>query len=267
METTNDRAPSLFLGIAVSYSELFVCSFPILIALQNIHILHFSGGSLIYPKSLLYFEFRITMKSILALLSLIVPLTVGQTVVNTINNLQASEPTILDQAALSDSGSYQFQARQSAALYLSSPTTVEIRNYYALACIYYATNGVGNVRTDEIIPGAVIPTWLKDNEWIVNPDYCQWLGITCNAARNVVAIDLHENQLYGEWPNEVVLLKNNLQLIELFNNFFLHSVEPVWLTKMGELQFLFIGTTSFDYNGIPTYLNGCKKLRKLNIFC
>lgn len=202
------------------------------------------------------------IREVISLVTLIIPCIVSQSqdIFSLIEEFQASEPDILDQNALNNIDSYQSRARDAAAAILQNPSADRVRNYYVLACIYYATNGVGNRITDLIIPGSTIPEWLVD-DWITE-DYCNWFGVNCNEEGNVIAIDLHENQLYGSWPNEVVLLKDHLVMIDLYNNYYLHSIEPIWLTKMSELLFLFFGTTAFEHDGVPTYLNGCKKLSK-----
>jgi hypothetical protein len=203
--------------------------------------------------------FSLMMKT-LACLALLASLVVGQDIASTIATLQASQPGILVTGALSNVNSYQSKAKQSALNNLSNPTALQIGNYYALACIYYATNGVGNPRTEELIKSAPIPNWITENNWLTS-NYCNWWGITCSAG-NVIGIDLHENNLYGTWPPEVVLLKDQLQLIELFNNFFHHSTDPKWIAEMTELKFLYFGTTSWEYPGVPTYINGARKLSK-----
>ena len=206
------------------------------------------------------------MNKIRALLSLLVLPTIGaQNIAATINSLQASNQGILDQDAFNDENSYQSQARAAALGTLRNPSELYIRNYYALACIYYATNGVSNKITDSILPGCPTLNWLTD-DWLL-PDYCTWFGITCNNETNVVQIELNENRLYGSWPNEVVLLKNHLEHINLFNNVYHYSEDPRWLAEMIELKYLYFGTTSWEYPGVPTYLGGARKLSKFGSFC
>jgi hypothetical protein len=206
---------------------------------------------------------------VLALLSILAPgpaFLVEAQVDTKIAALQDSEPDILQTSAIifnADLNAYQLQARNSAsAVLVNNPTDAQIRNYYALACIYYATNGIPNPRTTELIPGAIIPKWSTETNWINTAQYCTWYGVTCNGSGDVVGIDLHENSIFGIFPNEVVLLKTSLQLLELYNNAFLYSVAPKWLSGMGELKYLFFGSTAFAHDGIPTDLSGATNLSK-----
>jgi hypothetical protein len=76
---------------------------------------------------------------------------------------------------------------------------------------------------------------------------------------------MHENNIFGFFPNEVVLLKGSLQLLELYNNAFLYSVSPEWLSGMVELKYLYFGSTAFTHDGIPTQLSGCTNLSKYGL--
>jgi len=201
------------------------------------------------------------MKIILVLL-LYIPCLLGLNISQTIEELQASEQFVLDQTALANTASYQSLAR-SAAVHLlpTSSTASTVKNFYALACIYYATNGAPNPRTEIAFPGCPVPTWTTDN-WLFGA-YCTWYGITCDGSNNVVAIDLKENNLHGRWPSEVVLLQKSLQSIQVSNNAYLYSKEHGWLSRMTELRFLYFGSTSWEYAGVPSTLGGATKLGTL----
>jgi len=172
---------------------------------------------------------------------------------------------ILDSSALSTSGSYQARSRNNAGVYMKGESEAKIRNYYVLSCIYFATNAVSNPRTENDMPGERVPSWDRSDQWLFNKDYCQWYGIRCDDEQNVVDIDLHSNNLHGSWPNEVALLSDSLKLIELFNNFYLYSIQPKWMLKMNNLEFLYFGTTAFEASGASPYLKGCVKLRELDM--
>jgi hypothetical protein len=216
-----------------------------------------------------------TMSSLLSLLAVLlaaaVPLVTALTtaenfVSDTITALQGSEPEILNLNALLTEGSYQSQARTAALGILGKSIgsgkedTNEILQFYVLACIYFATNGASNKFTDLVAPGCPVPTWTVD-DWLLPRDYCQWTGVTCNDVQNAVAaIDLASNQLRGTFPPEVVLLKATLQRINVANNEFHTSQDPKWLFRMSELQYLYFGSTSWEYPGVPAYLSGARKL-------
>jgi len=184
-----------------------------------------------------------------------------------IDSAQRSDPTVLDQNAFNSATSYQARARNNAKFYAQDlPDEQQLRNYYVLSCIYLSTNGVSNPRTQELIPqGARVSSWNNTSEWIINNNYCEWYGITCDNDKNVVEIDFFNNNLSGNWPNEVALLGDQLEKLELFSNKFLYSEEPKWLLRMSSLKYLFFGGTSFTANGVSPYLRGCVNLRELDI--
>mmetsp|Transcript_25229 Transcript_25229/g.38261 ORF Transcript_25229/g.38261 Transcript_25229/m.38261 type:complete len:655 (+) Transcript_25229:59-2023(+) len=189
----------------------------------------------------------------------------SQSIEDIIEEAQNSDPTVLDQTALSDGNSYQSQARNNARFRVQGLPDQQILNYYALSCIYLATNVVSNPQTEKLIPGQRVEPWYDSSQWLTNPDYCQWYGITCDNDKNVIEIDFFNNNLSGYWPNEVALLGDQLEKLELFNNLYLYSEEPKWLLRMNSLKYLFFGTTSFTADGVSPYLRGCVNLLELDI--
>lgn len=197
-------------------------------------------------------------------LSLSITTAASQTtlVATFIGLLQSSEPDILEQNVFSDSSSYQSLALMHAVENLPNEASeLEIRNYYALMCIYFATNGVGNPKTDEAGFSGEVEKWFVD-DWTDTNDYCDWYGIECDQERHVTKIELYNNNLNGHFPNEVVLLNDYLNYIDLFDNYYLWSNEPKWMQKMTKLEYLYFGTTSFEAIGASRYLAGCVNLRK-----
>jgi len=182
-----------------------------------------------------------------------------------IGTLQSSEPDILEQNVFSDSDSYQSLALIHAVENLPNEAReLEIRNYYALMCIYFATNGVGNPKTDEAGFSGAVEDWFVD-DWTDTNDYCDWYGIECDQERHVTKIELYNNNLNGQFPNEVVLLNDYLNYIDLFDNYYLWSNEPKWMQKMTQLEYLYFGTTSFEAIGVSRYLAGCVNLLELDM--
>jgi len=152
-----------------------------------------------------------------------------------------------------------------------------IRNYYVLACIYEATYQRTNPRVNQLEPNKAIPGWKTRTGWFTEPNYCKWFGVQCfdqrasgatqasqEANSEVLAINLSENDLYGEWPSEVGLLGSTLLSIDLYNNFFLWTVKFNWLGAMTALKYLFFGSTSFDSNGIPFNLRFVTNLEEMD---
>lgn len=200
---------------------------------------------------------------------------------NFILQFQGSRPAVLSSpAAVFDcpncADSYQSKARAKTVADLAGQNVValNVRQYYVLACIYYATNGQSNPRTNAIIPGEPIPSWTTD-DWFSTTDYCQWFGIACfntlastadqetqEAQEMVVEINLSNNNLYGQFPNEVALLSASLIAIDLFGNFFHWCGDYRWMNALGKLEALFFGSTSWDADGVPFVLRFLTKLRK-----
>lgn len=194
--------------------------------------------------------------------------------------LQQSRPFVLDQNALSDPDSYQSKARQSAVDNLANVAgyqTFQVREYYAAACIYHATNGVGNPQTQSIIPDEPIPNWIVTTLWLAEPNYCLWFGILCynsladESTQNdqeldllIVEINLSQNNLYGQFPNEVALLSTSIIAIDLFDNFFHWANDYRWMIALENLEALFFGRTSWQADGVPLNLRFLTKLRKLD---
>lgn len=129
---------------------------------------------------------------------------------------------------------------------------------YALACIYYASNEQRTAATDYAF-GAdlkVLP-WLNDRGWLVFKDECEWYGITCNANTGLVEeIDLSNNILTGLFPPETQLIKDSLKVLDIYSNYVFNVGDAgnAFLGELTNLEELYYGTTSFQYDGIPTYI-------------
>lgn len=94
-------------------------------------------------------------------------------------------------------------------------TDDEIIQRYAVACIWFATNGVSNFyASDEEIENG----WENNDNWMSSLTECTWYGMTCDDSNRVNATDLRQNRLTGTFPNEVVLLAESLVYLDLGNN-------------------------------------------------
>lgn len=156
-----------------------------------------------------------------------------------------------------DPNSYQSKAarwvEETAQLGGHSPQRLVQR--YALACVYFASNGVRTFYTDELFGEGTQPRgWIDESGWLVDADECGWYRISCNADGFVNKIELHENRLTGEFPPEVTLLKDSLEVIDLYQNpvYNKGAQNNDWLGELTNLQKLFFGRTYFQYDGIPT---------------
>jgi hypothetical protein len=129
----------------------------------------------------------------------------------------------------------------------SSLSTAKAVQYYALACVYYATYGVANPITN--LQGQNPPGWLKSTNWISttvdpcsgNPTTSVWYGVECSNNK-ITQIDLNTNRLSGSIPNEISLLSadnlsgaGNINYIDLYSNGFLFNDGDAGLSWIGQL--------------------------------
>jgi hypothetical protein len=145
-----------------------------------------------------------------------------------------------------DPESYQSQAlaRTEEQVGIETQSNAKIIQYYALYCIYSATNQVANLITDA--EGIVqLPRWIVAAGWeSTNIDPCsgQWFGISCENDQ-VTNIDLFSNLLTGSFPPEVTLLASDgerstgagaLRRIDLFDNMLLaNDGDNSWWSVLG----------------------------------
>lgn len=122
-------------------------------------------------------------------------------------------------------------------------TDLKLIQNYALACIYFATGG---------------DAWsnANTNGWLSGSDPCKaWEGIDCNFDLQVTSIDLHENNLVGDFPCEVALLSADhpvqagfLEVLTISSNYLTNTNDP-------ELQWIGgLGSKMGTYLRMPTAL-------------
>jgi hypothetical protein len=167
-------------------------------------------------------------------------------------------------AEFDDPKSYQSEALVFLETVLPPKTDTQYIRYYALACIYTASFGVENKYTKIEFPVGQLQGWISSTGWMTNSSFCEWFGITCS--KNAVEkIQLPNNRMFGIFAPEVQLLADSLLTIDLYNNPFLladGNAGNEWIAKMLRLEQLFVGTTAFEYDGIPTYINKLRNLGK-----
>jgi hypothetical protein len=174
-----------------------------------------------------------------------------------------------------DKNSYQSRARrwvltQEFPVEDGSSLTTEQQaiQLYALACIYYNTYSVKSTWTEfRFGVDVAIPGWFTSRGWLGSArDVCSWYGITCDDLGRVFKIELDTNGLTGYFPPEVALLQETLNTIDLYNNI-LHNLGDDGNSFLGELtnlEYLFLGSTSFEYDGVPTELGKLSLLKELD---
>lgn len=115
--------------------------------------------------------------------------------------------------------------------------------------------------TDAIYGTNVVLEWKTSTNWATDADECTWFGITCTSGV-VTKVEFISNQLSGSLPEELTLLKDSLSYIDLFDNLVSNKGDEgnAWLGDLTNLEYLYYGTTNFEYNGIPSQISKLTKL-------
>jgi hypothetical protein len=144
---------------------------------------------------------------------------------------------VADKIALYAPGSYNAFVpgyRANALAYVqsipnaNSLTAAKAVQHYALACLFYATNGVGNPATLALNPPlATPPGWIVKTNWLnttVDPCSGSWHGVTC-VNNQVTRLELSTTRMTGTIPFEITLLSANnpskagsFLFLDLYNN-------------------------------------------------
>jgi hypothetical protein len=152
--------------------------------------------------------------------------------------------------------------QSKAALWVEQTADVTVHSVerlvqrYALACLYYATNGVENFYTEQAFGAGEVRKWIDETGWLTNDDECTWYKVTCNDDGFVTQIELDSNRLTGALPPELTLLKASLEVLDLYQNVF-HNIGEAgnhWLGELFNLRKLFYARTYMEYTGIPTVI-------------
>mmetsp|Transcript_8036 Transcript_8036/g.17942 ORF Transcript_8036/g.17942 Transcript_8036/m.17942 type:complete len:515 (-) Transcript_8036:136-1680(-) len=144
---------------------------------------------------------------------------------------------------------------------------------YALACIFYATNGVATPITDSYFWPGFTFDWLQ--KWLLEDSYtlaqrreeCDWHGVVCDANGVVTELNLNQNYLTGTFPKETVILAPSLKILNLERNTLLSNrgKDETWfLGQLTQLTLLNLAETSFEYDmGLPPALEHLVNLEYL----
>jgi len=169
-------------------------------------------------------------------------------------------------AEFEDTTSYQYKALRQIEVQIGVDafTDAKLTQYYALYCLYFATNGVPNVITDADprFAGIPFPNWLITTGWTeTDVDPCEWYGIICDSSSRVSILDLFENLLTGAFPPEIALLSldgpfatgaGNLYRIDLYRNEFLYNNnDSSWMTDLGSNMTTIIAEETAFSGDIP----------------
>lgn len=110
-------------------------------------------------------------------------------------------------------------------------------NYQSLEDLYNSTNG---------------DQWTNNDGWLVDCDYCNWYGVTCDGNQNVIGLNLQNNNLSGTLPPSICQL-GFLQNLILNENLIGGDI-PSCLGQLSSLIRLVLNTNNFT-GPIPAFTN------------
>ena len=137
---------------------------------------------------------------------------------------------------------------------LSNYTTQRMTQRFAMATLYYATNG---------------EYWLRKDGWLTFEHECKWYASyytdppCARGSEDVVSILMADNKLNGTLPLELGLL-TTLQILSFLMNPFLAGTIPTTLAQLTHLTDLVLGYN--DLSGtFPQYLTGMTDLVQIDV--
>lgn len=132
---------------------------------------------------------------------------------------------------------------------------------YALACFYFATNGAKTLYTPTPSP------WKSSERWLSDMHECQWEGIECNTRNKVAGINLSEHNLSGALPQELVFLKDHLEVLDLTtNHLFIDGAQFDVFGRLSNLQIILMDDNYLSSSdGLPAAFGQCSNLVKLRL--
>jgi hypothetical protein len=86
--------------------------------------------------------------------------------------------------------------------------------------------------------------WHRDYKWCSSSYFGDWYGVTCNAKKEIVKVELRCNNLSGILP-ECLKLLYTLEVLDVHDNS-LNGIFPYWLSEMTRLKILSCHTNYFD---------------------
>lgn len=126
--------------------------------------------------------------------------------------------------------------------------TIPAAECQALVTLYNSTDG---------------PNWLDDSGWGVDPDPCQWFGITCAGdGSSVRGIDLTSNGLAGSIPAELEDL-TDLRVLKLYINDLAGAI-PAELGNLANLR-IFDASYNALTGSIPSTFGNLSDLQSLSL--
>lgn len=120
---------------------------------------------------------------------------------------------------------------------------------YALAVTYYASKGA---------------QWDTNTNWMTPKHECSWYGVTCNAFRTVVELDLGYIELEGLVPREMALL-TSLRDLDLHGNDLQGVIPHRMLIGLSKIEYLRLQMNGL-FGSIHKEIARMKNLKELYLF-
>ena len=160
------------------------------------------------------------------------------------------------QSALEDPNSPQSQALK----WLESPANDEISETqrllqrYALATLYYSTNG---------------ESWKNSTGWLSAEDECNWMSTAeesiCDKSGGYAKIDLQENDLNGTLPAELGILSDTVRSLNTRKNFLSGEIPSSIISNLKDLQVLDLSSNKYSGVLVPELFEA-RNLTRLSLF-
>ena len=105
--------------------------------------------------------------------------------------------------------------------------------------------------------------WTFNTNWLSNEPLSEWRGVTTNDDGRVTELDLRNNQLTGEIPEELSQL-TQLESLALGSNRLKVEI-PEELGQLSRLQRLDLRNNQLETGGLPVELSQLPQLETLNL--
>ena len=138
----------------------------------------------------------------------------------------------------------------------------ELLQRYVLSVLYFSTKGndwnvCSRTKRSACVEGTGFERFLSPHS------VCHWYGIHCNKKNHITMIDLVDNGMDGNLPEELVLLDESLEFLWLHDNT-LGGMLPTWLGGLHKLESLSLFRTNMK-GSIPSSFKNLKSLRYLRL--
>ncbi len=157
--------------------------------------------------------------------------------------------------------------QRQAMLWMASDNTVneiehtEKLQRYVLAVLFYNTNMVPSVHVED--PKA----WKVATNWMSDAHTCDWMGVECNEAKQIIAIYLEGNRLSGGIPADLAIIADRIETLDFTDNI-MHMRDDDFevFTSLSNLKTLLMDDNFLYHDkGLPPQFAAMTNLEKLRL--